>query len=38
MKHVIFLGDGMADLPLEQLDHTPLDVADKLIWFNCKFW
>ncbi|HHX36463.1 MAG TPA: cofactor-independent phosphoglycerate mutase [Clostridiaceae bacterium] len=30
MKYVIFLGDGMADLPLTELDQqTPLDVAAK---------
>lgn len=30
MKHVIFLGDGMADYPLECFDNkTPLDVAKK---------
>lgn len=32
MKYVVILGDGMADEPLEQIDHkTPLDVAKKPI-------
>lgn len=30
MKYIVMLGDGMADLPLRELeDRTPLDVADK---------
>lgn len=30
MKYIIFLGDGMADLPVEALGHlTPLQVANK---------
>lgn len=30
MKHVILVGDGMADYPLDELDgRTPLQVADK---------
>ena len=30
MKYVVFLGDGMADYPIESLDNkTPLEVADK---------
>ncbi len=30
MKHIIFLGDGMADYPISELNHrTPLQVAEK---------
>ncbi|NCC49316.1 MAG: phosphoglycerate mutase, partial [Clostridia bacterium] len=30
MKYIVFLGDGMADLPVHELDgRTPLMAADK---------
>lgn len=39
MKHIIILGDGMADWAVKSLgDKTLLQYAKRLIWINWPVW
>ena len=39
MKHIIILGDGMADWPVKSLgDKTLLQYAKRLTWISWPAW